>query len=92
MEKKKKSKAKTAADHRWNTRNYDRIETWVRKGWKAELLEYVKSRGESMSHFITRAIHTQLEVDSQTAERMTAVPEDDSPETDGNSSDSSTII
>lgn len=92
MEKKKKSKAKIAADHRWNQRNYDRIETWVRKGWKAELLEYVKSRGESMSHFITRAIHTQLEVDSQTAEKMTAVPEGYPSETDETSGSSSDII
>ncbi len=59
----KQSKSSTAAKNRYNAKAYDRINTIVPKGRKAELQAHAEQRGESLNGFINRAIDETIERD-----------------------------
>lgn len=61
----KVSKAKQQANRRWNEKAYDRFGITVKKGYKAELFAHASDMGESLNHFINRAIQTQLAIDAE---------------------------
>lgn len=61
----KKRNASTAAKNRYNAKNYDRINTVVPKGRKAELQAHADQQGESLNGFINRAIDETIERDNE---------------------------
>lgn len=63
-----KSKASTVAKNKYNAKAYDRINTIVPKGRKAELQAHAEQRGESLNGFINRAIDETIERDNDNAD------------------------
>ena len=50
------SKAQQAATAKYKKSNYDRMETLMPKGRKADLQAHAAGRGESLNGFVNRAI------------------------------------
>jgi predicted HicB family RNase H-like nuclease len=63
MPENKNSKAKIAANNRYNEKNYDRINIAVSKGKKAVIKAHAESIGESINGYINKAIDEKMERD-----------------------------
>jgi predicted HicB family RNase H-like nuclease len=63
-EKKPVSKAQQAATAKYKKSNYDRMETLLPKGKKADLQAHAAGCGESLNSFVNRAIDEAVERDS----------------------------
>ena len=63
MPENKNSKAKIAANNRYNEKNYDRINIAVPKGKKAVIKAHAESIGESINGYINKAIEEKMERD-----------------------------
>ena len=57
------SKARVAANDRYNLKTYDNILVRVLKGRKADVQTHAKTRNESLNGFINRAIDETMERD-----------------------------
>ena len=57
----KNSKAKIAANNRYNEKAYDRINIAVPKGKKAIIKAHAESMGESINGYINKAIEEKIE-------------------------------
>ena len=60
MPENKNSKARIAANNRYNAKAYDRINIAVPKGKKEEIQNYAKEHGESLNGFINRVIFAEM--------------------------------
>lgn len=56
MSENKNSKAKIAANNRYNAKTYDRINIAIPKGRKDEIKEIAESQGKTINKFIIEAI------------------------------------
>lgn len=56
----KNSKARIAANNRYNAKAYDRINIAVPKGKKEIIAAYAKRQGESINSFINRIIDAEI--------------------------------
>lgn len=54
---------RTDYKNKWQKENVDRVNLIMPKGQKAKIQDYAKSRGESLSGFINRAIAETMERD-----------------------------
>ena len=54
---------RTSYKNKWQRENVDRVNLVMPKGQKAIIQDYAKSRGESLSGFINRAITETMERD-----------------------------
>lgn len=63
MPENKNSKAKIAANNRYNEKAYDRINIAVPKGKKAVIKAHAESIGESINGYINKAIEEKIERD-----------------------------
>lgn len=63
MPENKNSKAKIAANNRYNEKAYDRINIAVPKGKKAVIKAHAESIGESINGYINKAIDEKIERD-----------------------------
>ena len=61
----KNSKARIAANNRYNAKAYDRINIAVPKGDKDIIKAHAESRGESLNNFVSRAISETMERDEK---------------------------
>lgn len=61
MSENKNSKARIAANNRYNEKAYDRINIAVKKGKKELIQQAAQANGESVNTFINRLIDTELE-------------------------------
>ena len=66
-------KTSSTVKNKYNAKTYDRIETVVPKGRKAELKAHAESQGESLNGFINRAITETLERDNKKATQQNAL-------------------
>ena len=64
----KNSKARIAANNRYNAKAYDRINIAVPKGDKDIIKDHAESKGESINGFVNRAIDEAMERDKQEAQ------------------------
>ena len=60
----KNSKARIAANNRYNAKAYDRINIAVPKGKKDVIKKYADRSGDSINGFITKAIDEKIERDN----------------------------
>ena len=60
MPENKNSKARIAANNRYNDKAYDRINIAVPKGKKEEIQTFAKEHGESINSFINRVIDAEM--------------------------------
>ena len=67
MPENKNSKAKIAANNRYNEKAYDRINIAVPKGKKAVIKAHAESIGESINGYINKAIDEKIERDGSGA-------------------------
>ena len=56
---------RTDYKNKWQKENVDRVNLIMPKGQKATIQDYAKSRGESLSGFINRAIAETMERDQE---------------------------
>ena len=63
MSENKNSKARIAANNRYNAKAYDRINIAVPKGNKDIIKAHAESNGESINGFVNRAIDETMERD-----------------------------
>ena len=61
MKENKNSKARIAANNRYNAKAYDRINIAVKKGKKDIIKQYAERKGESINRFIENAIDEKIE-------------------------------
>lgn len=61
----KNSKARIAANNRYNAKAYDRINIAVPKGDKDIIKAHAESKGESINGFVNRAIDETMERDKK---------------------------
>ena len=54
---------RTDYKNKWQKENVDRVNLIMPKGQKAKIQDYAKSRGESLSGFINRAIAETMDRD-----------------------------
>ena len=54
---------RTDYKNKWQKENVDRVNLIMPKGQKAQIQDYAKSRGESLSGFINRAIAETMDRD-----------------------------
>lgn len=66
MTENKNSKARIAANNRYNDKAYDRINIAVPKGKKAKIQSVAQVKGESINAFINRLIDVELENNTET--------------------------
>lgn len=66
MTENKNSKARIAANNRYNDKAYDRINIAVPKGKKAQIQSAAQVRGDSINAFINRLIDVELENNIET--------------------------
>ncbi len=64
MAENKNSKARIAANNRYNAKAYDRINIAVLKGKKDSIKKHAEQNGESLNGFVNRAIDETIERDS----------------------------
>ena len=64
----KNSKARIAANNRYNAKAYDRINIAVPKGNKDIIKAHAENNGESINGFVNRAIDEAMERDKQEAQ------------------------
>lgn len=64
MEERKNSKARIAANNRYNAKAYDRINIAVAKGKKDVIKACADSQGKTINSFINEAIDEKLERES----------------------------
>lgn len=69
------SKAQQKAVNKYMKENYDRVNLTLPKGKKAQVQTHAKAQGESLNHFIARAIDETME-----RERAAASPLDSTPD------------
>ena len=55
------SEAQKRANKKYEAKNYERFQVMVRKGEKAAIQAFAKSKGESMNGFVIRAIKEAME-------------------------------
>ena len=67
MPENKNSKAKIAANNRYNEKNYDRINIAEKKKKKAVIKAHAESIGESINGYINKAIDEKIERDGSGA-------------------------
>ena len=60
MPENKNSRARIAANNRYNKKAYDRINIAVPKGKKEEIQAFAKEHGESINGFINRVIDAEM--------------------------------
>ena len=65
MSENKNSKARIAANNRYNAKKYDRINIAVDKGDKAVIQSHADSRGETINSFVKRAIKETIKRDNE---------------------------
>ena len=58
----RKTVTSTAVKTRWNSRHYDRLFLFVRKGEKERIGEYANSKGMSTNQFINDIVRSILNV------------------------------
>lgn len=56
---------RTDYKNKWQKENVDRVNLIMPKGQKVKIQDYAKSRGESLSGFINRAIAETMERDRE---------------------------
>lgn len=61
--KKHRTRSETKSKIKYNDAAYDRIAMRVKKGDKERLMAHAKKQGESINHFINRAVDTQIAID-----------------------------
>ena len=64
MKETKNSKARIAANNRYNEKKYDRINIAIAKGEKSKIKAHAEQRNETINGFINRAIRETIERDS----------------------------
>ena len=60
MSENKNSKAKIAANNRYNAKTYDRINIAIPKGRKEKIKEVAESQGKTLNKFIIEAINLHM--------------------------------
>ena len=60
MSENKNSKAKIAANNRYNAKTYDRINIAIPKGRKEKIKEVAESQGKTLNKFIIEAINLHV--------------------------------
>lgn len=68
----KNSKARIAANNRYNAKAYDRINIAVPKGDKDIIKAHAESKGESLNGFVNRAIDETMERDKKETQTIAA--------------------
>ena len=68
----KNSKARIAANNRYNAKAYDRINIAVPKGDKVIIKAHAESKGESINGFVNRAIDETMERDKKETQNTAA--------------------
>ena len=61
----RKTHTRTAVKTRWNSRHYDRLFLFVKKGEKEKIVEYAKSQGMSMNQLVNDAARSILGVSEE---------------------------
>ena len=67
MTENKNSKARIAANNRYNNKAYDRINIAIKKGQKEIIKSHAASMNESINSFVNRAIDETIERDNEKA-------------------------
>lgn len=67
MTENKNSKARIAANNRYNNKAYDRINIAIKKGQKEIIKSHAASMNESINSFVNRAIDETIQRDNEKA-------------------------
>ena len=61
----RKTYTSTAVKTRWNSRHYDRLSLFVKKGEKEQIIAYAQAHGMSLNQLLNEAIRTLMGVEPE---------------------------